>query len=134
MTPDWPAATNVGVRALIVLGALCLAGCGDPDHSPPARDAATPDAGPSRDAGAPDAGSAPWACACEVVEDCQACFERIGACCYGDPTVLGQIDQVVENCERRGACSACCNECATQSCEALLAAHACPAGAPDDQH
>lgn len=78
-----------------------------------------------------DAGMSPAAaCACEESESCLECYEHIGRCCYEDETVSGQVHRLAENCERRGDCGGCCNECVEQTCEELLAGHACPATLP----
>jgi len=70
------------------------------------------------------------ACVCEETEDCRACYEHIGDCCYGDPTIFGQIAPLTANCERDGACSSCCNECVKKTCEELIAGKDCPIPLP----
>lgn len=96
-----------------------LSGCGS--------DSATTGAGGS--AGTTTTASTP-ACVCEEKEDCRACYEHIGECCYGDATIFGQVAPLTANCERDGACSSCCNECVKKTCEELIAAKDCPVPPP----
>jgi hypothetical protein len=70
----------------------------------------------------------PPACTCEENEDCQACYEHIGECCYADATIGGRVELMTANCQRDGRCASCCNECVTKSCDQLLAEHLCPNG------
>jgi hypothetical protein len=114
-------------RSVAPLAAGLLLGC---DGGRAADRTETPaiDAGRIADAAAPGA-SAPDAgahCACEADEDCHACYENIGRCCYDDPTMLGNLEAVVANCQALPGCRACCNECAARSCDALKANGECP--------
>jgi hypothetical protein len=70
----------------------------------------------------------PAACTCEASEDCKACYEHIGECCYADTTIGGRVELMIANCQRDGRCSSCCNECVAKSCDELLAGHLCPNG------
>lgn len=85
--------------------------------------------------GAPDAavdgGPAPLVCECAAGERCLECYRHLGDCCYGDPTIFGQVARLAENCEREGDCAACCDECAARTCEELRAGHDCPAALPE---
>ena len=117
------------MRALPPLLAALLFACGSDEPSSPPPDAAA-DAN-ARDAGhdaAVDAGA--FACACGGAEDCNACFERIGTCCYDDPTLGGQVSRLAATCSRTGTCSTCCDECAAQTCEQMQAEVFCPAADP----
>lgn len=104
--------------------------CGSDEPRRPTADAGAEAGAPDAEA-PPDAGREAWHCACEGgQEDCQACLEKIGTCCYdGDATIGGQVDRLAGTCEMNGACAACCNECAAKSCEELVAAGACPPAA-----
>lgn len=123
--------------------ALCLvAACDDPaggrdtDAAPPS-DTGTPtaeagadaaggaDASPPADAGLPDA-FLPVSCECEADETCQSCFEHIGQCCYGDPTLGAEVARITAACEAQGACRACCRECEGLSCDELVRSGSCP--------
>jgi hypothetical protein len=65
-------------------------------------------------------------CRMEANEDCMACYENVGRCCYMDPTIGGHIQELVANCNGAPACRVCCNECASMTCETLRATHRCP--------
>lgn len=114
------------LASLLVLIGIAVA-CDDDDDRPP------PDAGRSEDAGngdaarEGDAGREAWGCSCdEDGEDCAACIEKIGTCCYEDETIDGQSERLIAACLRDGACTACCDECAEKGCDELRAAGACP--------
>ena len=83
-------------------------------------------------AGTPDLAPAacpPTACVDEGGEDCAACYEHIGTCCYGDHDWLGPYgsnDSLVQKCVENPGCAACCNECAALTCAQLKANHVCP--------
>lgn len=117
--------TRFMIRAHALFAALLAlaltSGCGGCDGDPPA---APVDAG-AVDAPGTDARAA-WACACEPTEDCTACYRKIGECCYEDPEIGGLVELFADNCRRAGACMACCNECAAQTCEQLIASRGCP--------
>jgi hypothetical protein len=115
--------------AAALLLAIVLGACGDDDDDDAPRDAAVDAAHDAAPDAAPDAGMQPWACACEPEEDCDACFDRIGVCCYDDPTLGDQVSRLAALCARTGTCSACCNECAEKSCEEIVAG-GCPAADP----
>ncbi|MCK6550504.1 hypothetical protein L6R52_32000 [Myxococcota bacterium] len=115
----------LGVLRALTIAALTIAcaACADPapvigpvDASVVA-DAAVP----------PDAGPPPRVeCACDETEDCRACLEHVGECCYQDATWFGQLDALVENCEANAACRTCCSECLAKTCDELVASADCP--------
>lgn len=97
-----------GIVLGCVLG-LGLCACGDP---PP---------------GEPASRSLALHCTCDDVEDCPACFRKIGVCCYGgDDTIGGKAPSIARRCESDPACEVCCAECAQLSCEDLIARNSCP--------
>lgn len=65
-------------------------------------------------------------CSCGPDDNCRLCYEHIGNCCYDDPTIYGEIVRLSENCDRSGACKACCSECIAKSCDQLKADFDCP--------
>lgn len=113
-------------RSAVCLFAVVLAGVlsgceGDP---------ALAGTGGSTASGTTSGSTAAPACVCEEKEDCRACYEHIGECCYGDATIFGQIAPLTANCERDGACSSCCNECVKKTCAELIAGNDCPVPVP----
>ena len=66
-------------------------------------------------------------CACGPDDDCNACFARIGECCYEDPSMGGQAGLIARNCDSNPSCKPCCSECAARSCEEIKALNGCPA-------
>lgn len=118
--------------ALLAGAGACNAGAPDAARAPDADvtrpvDAALapPDAPVTEDADVPDAVAIP-ACACDPDETCLACFQHIGACCSGDPTIVGQATALAANCEARHECRVCCRECEATPCEVLRAGGSCP--------
>ena len=65
-------------------------------------------------------------CKSEGAEDCSACYLNIGKCCYQDPSILSMGPYLAARCSTWPACRSCCNECASATCEQLLAWHSCP--------
>ncbi len=74
-----------------------------------------------------DAGPVYPPCTCGADDDCDACFARIGECCYEDPTMGGQAGLIARNCDFNPSCKPCCSECAARSCEEIKALGGCPA-------
>ena len=102
---------------LLALACAPLAGC---NQSQPATTMTTPDAAvscPRRE------------CVPEGEEDCQACLEAMGRCCFDDydwQGPPGTFDLLLAHCRESQGCMACCNECAAMSCKAMQVNHLCP--------
>jgi hypothetical protein len=81
---------------------------------------------------APPAPSRPnaMACACDAVEDCDACLRHIGECCYQDPTIEGRVLQIAAACAGDPACEVCCSECTRLPCDEMIARQTCPPVGP----
>ncbi len=71
------------------------------------------------------------ACTCDAEEDCDACFRRVGTCCYEDELIGGQVAALADRCASSGACRACCAECVGLSCEELIRRQMCPPIQPE---
>lgn len=120
-----------GMRSTLLLGTLALGACDGGAAADPV-DGVSADAVAAADAAAaPDA--LPSGCVCDGVEDCRACFENIGRCCYDDPTLFGQLERLADTCQASAPCAVCCAECAQRSCEAVRAAGDCPNVEPSQQ-
>jgi hypothetical protein len=116
------------MRSIAVVLALVAIACGggeardgDAGEAPDAGDAGTDAAFVWSDAG-------PRAeCPGGLGEDCAACFDNVGRCCYDeDPDWEVAKAAMSASCGSRVECAACCDECAAMSCEELMAADACP--------
>jgi hypothetical protein len=112
--------------------------CADPVASTAPDAAAAADASPAVDAssdagpGPADTGVPPLSCTCDPDEQCPACFEHIGRCCYGDATLGGAYAGILAQCEAHPACKACCKECLALSCDELQRRGGCPQLLPDE--
>jgi hypothetical protein len=69
------------------------------------------------------------ACVPEESEDCDACIEKMGECCYGDhdwQAGAGTFELLVAHCRESSGCTACCNECAAMTCKQMQVNYLCP--------
>src|SRR5687768_15081999 len=69
-------------------------------------------------------------CTLAPAEDCTACFQLIGRCCYEDATIEGQAGALSDTCESDERCRSCCDECAALSCDQLKSMGNCVNLAP----
>jgi hypothetical protein len=81
---------------------------------------------PAGDAGADLARGSFRCCRLEGSEDCTACMQKIGVCCYQDKTIGGAQPLLTRVCLQSSSCKACCNECARLSCDKLKQFQSCP--------